>query len=289
MNFEETEYLNQLKDCLENGETSNDRTETGTIRKTGVTLRFNLEKSFPLLTTKKMFSKGAICEILWFLKGQTDAKILEEQGVKIWSGNSSRQALDKLGFFGRDIGDIGESYGFNFRYYNSKYINCYTDYSNQGFDQVNYVINLIKNDNSTRRAIINLWNPSSIDNCCLPPCCFCYQFLVNNGKLSCVATQRSADSFLGLPFNFITASLLTHIIAFLTNLKVGELIFNIADFHIYKTHIEQVKEQISREPFSFPQLIIKDRGQKTVEDFCVGDFSFDNYKCYPSIKAVMSV
>ena len=288
-NIQEEQYLLQLKNILENGYECDDRTGTGTKSLWGFMMRFDLSKSFPLLTTKKMFTKGIIEELLWFLSGETDSKLLEAKKVNIWKGNSSREFLDNKGMFDNIEGDGGPIYGFNFRHYGAKYIDYNTDYSDQGFDQIQNVLHLIKNDPNSRRIIINLWNPLTIDNSVLPPCHVMYQFRVHDNKLSCFLFQRSGDMFLGVPFNIASASLLTHIIAKLSNLEVGEFVHSISDCHLYNNHLEQAEEQINRTPYEFPNLKIIDRGQSKVEDFIFEDFVFQDYKFHPSIKAEMAV
>ena len=170
-NEEELQYLSQLKNIIENGDVSEDRTGVGTKSLFGFQMRFNLENnSFPLLTTKKMFHKGVIEELLWFLKGDTNSKTLEDKGVMIWKDNSSRKALNSLGFEDREIGDCGPIYGFNFRHYGAKYVNCETDYTNCGHDQVKEVLRMLKEEPNSRRIIINLWNPITLNESVLPPC-----------------------------------------------------------------------------------------------------------------------
>jgi len=288
-NLEEEQYLNQLRNILENGHDCEDRTGTGIKSLFGFQMRFDLSKSFPLFTTKKMFTRGIVEELLWFLRGQTSSKILEDKGVNIWKGNSSREFLDKLGMFDREIGDCGENYSFNFRHYGGLYVDCNTDYSGQGFDQIQNILNLIRDDPSSRRMIINLWNPLTLNNTVLFVCHCMYHFRVYNNKLSCFLFQRSADMLLGVPFNTASASLLTHIIAKLSNLEVGEFIHSISDSHIYNNHFSQVKEQISRTPYQFPQLKIIDRNQKSVEDFTFEDFVFEDYKSHGKIAADMAI
>ena len=288
-NQEEQQYLDILRDILDNGIHCDDRTGTGTTSIFGCMMKFNLEEHFPLLTTKKMFTRGIIEELLWFLNGRTDSKLLEDKGVNIWKGNSSREFLDKLRMFDREIGDCGESYAFNFRHYGTRYVDCNTDYTGKGFDQIQNVLDLIKNEPNSRRILINLWNPLTLNNAVLPCCHVIYQFKIIGNKLNCFLFQRSADIYLGFPFNLASASLLTHIIAKLSNLEVGTFVHSISDCHLYNNHIEQVKEQISRIPYQFPKLKIIDRGQKKVEDFITEDFIIEDYKFYPSIKGEMSI
>ena len=288
-NQEEQQYLDILKDILDNGIDCDDRTGTGTKSVFGCMMKFNLEEHFPLLTTKKMFTRGIVEELLFFLNGRTNTKLLEEKCVNIWKGNTSREFLDKLGMFDRNEGDSGESYGFNFRHYGAKYVDCNTDYTGQGFDQIQNVLDLIKNEPCSRRILINLWNPLTLNNTLIPVCHVVYQFKITGNKLNCFLFQRSADIFLGVGFNLASASLLTHILAKLSNLEVGTFVHSISDCHLYNNHIEQAKEQISRTPYQFPKLKIIDRGQTKVEDFITEDFVFEDYKFYPSIKGEMAI
>ena len=236
-----------------------------------------------------MFTKGIIEELLWFLKGQTDSKILESKGVNIWRGNTSRNFLDDMGFTNRKEGDGGPIYGFNFRHYGAQYINSDTDYNNVGIDQINNVLRMLKEEPNSRRILINLWDPNVINDMVLPPCHVLYQFRVYGNKLSCSLYQRSGDMGLGIPFNIASASLLTCILAKLSNLEPYEFIHTIGDAHIYLNHEEVLKEQITREPHSFPTLKIIDRNQERVEDFVLEDFVFENYNCHKSIKMDMAV
>ena len=290
MNKEEYQYLNQIKNIIETGYSANDRTNTGTKSIFGSQMRFNLENnSFPLLTTKKMFTKGIIEELLWFLRGDTNSKNLENKGISIWKGNSSREALDNLGFTERQDGDCGPIYGFNFRHFGAEYKDCDTNYTNCGYDQVKEVLRLLKEEPTSRRILINLWDPTSLKDAVLPACHVLYQFKVMGNKLSCSLYQRSGDMGLGVPFNIASASLLTIIFAKLSGLEPYELIHTIGDAHIYLDHEDGLKEQITRTPFQFPSLKIIDRNQCKVEDFCLEDFVISNYQCHEKIKLNMAV
>jgi thymidylate synthase len=289
MNLEEKQYLNQLENVINNGLICDDRTGVGTKSLFGCQMRFRLDTHFPLLTTKKMFTKGIIEELLWFLRGDTDSKKLEDKGVKIWVGNTSRQFLDKLGFTERREGDGGPIYGFNFRHFGGQYVDCDTDYTGVGYDQVAEVLRLLKEEPNSRRIIINLWNPLVLDDMVLPPCHVLYQFRVYGNKLSCSMYQRSGDMGLGVPFNIASGSLMTYIFAKLSNLEPYEFIHTIGDSHIYLNHEEVLKEQITREPKVFPNLKIVDRGQKKVEDFVLEDFVFENYVSHSKINMEMAV
>ena len=289
-NSEEQQYLYQIKNIIENGYVCIDRTNVGTKSLFGNQMRFNLENnSFPLLTTKKMFVKGIIEELLWFLSGDTNSKNLENKGVSIWKGNSSREALDQLGFTNRQVGDCGPIYGHNFRHYGAEYVDCDTTYTNCGYDQVKEALRLINEEPTSRRIIINLWNPLSLKETVLPACHVLYQFKVIGKKLSCSLYQRSGDMGLGIPFNIASASLLTIIFAKLTGLEPYELIHTIGDCHIYLDHDDGLKEQILRKPFPFPKLIINDRNQTNIEDFTFDDFIISEYNYHETIKLKMAV
>ena len=219
-------------------------------------------------------------------------KICKKKNVHIWDGNSSRAVLDKLGLNEYEEGDCGPIYGFNFRHYGAKYTDCNADYSGEGFDQFKYVLNLIDNDPNSRRMIINLWNPTQLDEVCLPPCHVLYQFSVTNNELSCMLFQRSSDFFLASNYNTITAVLLVHVLCKLSKngYTPGYVYHAIGDTHIYENHIKQSKELISRMPLPMPKLIITpDKEFKSTDDFDLKDFKLVGYECYPSINAKMAV
>lgn len=286
---EEYQYFDIIKNILKNGHECDDRTGTGILSHFGAQMRFNLEEGYPLLTTKKVFFRGVITELLWFLRGSTDAKELQKKNVHIWDGNTNREFLDNLGFKDREEGDGGPIYGHNFRHYGAKYENCHTDYTNLGVDQVKEVLRGIKETPNSRRLLINLWNPSDLKEVVLPPCHVLYQFRVYGDKLSCSMYQRSGDLGLGIPFNIASAALMTHIFAFLTNKIPGELVHSIGDAHIYKNHINALKKQIERKAFSFPLLKINENNQTSVEDFRVEDFNVLGYDAHKNIKMKMAV
>lgn len=294
-NKEEIEYLNLLKDIIENGSSRMDRTGIGTKSLFGTRLKFSLENNkVPMLTTKKMFVKGVIEELLFFLRGDTDTKKLEAKGVNIWKGNTSREFLDKRGLSYLPEGDMGLGYGWQWRSFGgekkSKYTKI-TDYVESGFDQVADIIKQLKEDPYSRRMIISGWNPLQLKDCALPPCHVLYQVYVDEGKLSAQFYMRSVDEFLGSPFNILSYAILTKILAKTANLETKELIFIGGDSHIYNNHIDQVKEQISRDPFEFPTMNIN-KELSTIEDIeklCLEDFEFNNYQSHPAIKAEMCI
>ena len=285
----EYQYLDIIRNILDNGVDCDDRTGVGIRSIFGVQMHFDLSKEFPLLTTKKMFTRGITEELLWFLRGETDAKILQEKNVHIWDGNSTREFLDKVGLNHLEDGDIGAAYGFQFRHFGAEYKDCHTDYTGKGFDQVEYVLDQIRNNPNSRRIIMSLWNPPFLNKAVLPPCHMTYQFRVYNDTLSCSMYQRSGDIGLGVPFNIASASLMTYLFAHMTGLKPGKLVHTIGDAHIYKNHIEAMKEQIKRKPLPFPLLRIKNREQKNVEDYLASDFEIYGYMSHKGIKMDMAV
>jgi thymidylate synthase len=290
--MEEYKYLDLLNDILNNGSERNDRTCTGTISVFARQLRFNISNGIcPVLTTKKVPWKHCIEELLWFLRGDTDSKKLESKGVKIWKGNSSREFLDNRSLNHLQEGDIGAGYGFQWRHYGAEYTGCNDDYNNKGIDQVNMLIQNIKTNPYDRRHILTAWNPSALDQMALPPChCFA-QFYVEGEFLSCHMYQRSVDAFLGFPWNILSYSLLTKIIALKCGLEAKELIISTGDTHIYKNHINQVKEQLSRTPFERFPTILLDNSIKTKDfsEIIIDDFTLCDYNPQEAIKGLMAI
>lgn len=285
---EEFQYLELVQNIIANGIEKSDRTGVGTKSLFGAQLRFNLQKGFPLLTTKKVFWRGIVEELLFFIQGQTNSKILEEKGINIWKGNSSRQFLDNKKMFDREEGDIGPMYGWQWRHWGAKYIDMHTDYSGQGIDQLTQCIRLIKEDPSSRRIVMSAWNVSDMEDMVLNPCHVLVQFYVSNNQLSCLMFQRSVDCGLGLPFNIASYALLTHIVAHITGLDVGDLIISTGDTHVYLNHITQLQEQCQREPYLFPTLNIK-CDVKGIDDYTAADFELVNYQSHPAIKMEMAI
>lgn len=291
--YEEQRYLNLLSDIISKGENRNDRTGVGTIGIFGTQLRFSLDGGkIPMLTTKKMFVKGVIEELLFFLRGDTDTKKLEVKGVNIWKGNTTREFLDKRGLTYLPEGDMGKGYGFQWRNFGG-YEGGYTlsDFPIEGVDQLAEVIDKLKNNPNDRRIIMTAWNPSQLKDMALEPCHILAQFYAINGNLSCQWYQRSVDTFLGLPFNIASYAILTHIIAQTVNMKPKEVIFVGGDTHIYKNHLEQVALQLTRKPYDFPTIKIN-KETKSVEDIeklSYEDFEIIDYKCHPAIKAPMAI
>lgn len=253
-------------------------------------MRFDLSTSFPLLTTKRVYWKGVVEEILWFLRGQTDSKILSEKNVKIWDGNGSRSFLDSLGFQNRREGDLGPVYGFQWRHFGATYRDCDSNYDNQGIDQISEVIKLLKTNPDSRRIIVNSWNVQDLGLMALPPCHVLYQFYVENGKLSCLLYQRSCDVGLGVPFNIASYSLLTCMIAKIVGLEPGEFIHMMGDTHIYLNHVEPLKKQILNVPRPFPLLEVSGfRDGMELWDFRAEDFELKGYNPFGSVKMEMAV
>jgi thymidylate synthase len=258
MNTEEQDYLKLLSKIMTNGASRADRTGTGTLSIFGDQLRFNLRNGFPLLTTKRMFARGIFEELMFFIRGKTQTKELEAKGVNIWKGNTSREYLDSRGLNDLADGDMGKGYGYQWRNFGG------TD-GKPGVDQLAIALDKIKNDPFSRKIVVSAWNPEQLSEMALEPCHCMFQFYVNDGELSCHWYQRSVDSFLGLPYNIASYALLTAMMAKAAGLKVGDLIFSGGDIHIYSNHLEQVSEQISREPFGFPRVEIK-KSLSSIED-----------------------
>lgn len=285
----EEAYLNLIKKIILTGD---ERETRNSITKSifGEKLEFNISESIPFITTKKLAWKTVIKELLWFLSGSTDNKKLTDQNVKIWNGNASREYMDSVGFTQRQVDDLGPIYGFQWLHYNADYKDHKTNYDNQGINQIESVLHLLKNDPMSRRIILSAWNPSQLHLMNLPPCHMMAQFYVsinkqtNEKELSCQMYQRSADVGLGLPFNIASYSVLTYILAKLTNMKPKKLIIVIGDAHIYNNHEESLKKQLERKPFDFPKLVINpDKEFNKIEDFVIDDFLVDNYIYHETI------
>ncbi|KAJ3707382.1 hypothetical protein LUZ61_011087 [Rhynchospora tenuis] len=285
---EEYLYLRLVEDILKNGASKNDRTGTGTLSKFGCQMRFNLRKSLPLLTTKRVFWRGVVEELLWFISGSTNAKVLQEKGIHIWDGNATREYLDSVGLAHREEGDLGPIYGFQWRHFGAKYTDMHADYTGKGFDQLKDVIDKIKNKPDDRRIIISAWNPSDLQQMALPPCHMFAQFYVENGELSCQMYQRSADMGLGVPFNIASYSLLTYMIAQVCDLKPGDFVHVIGDAHVYRTHVKPLEDQIQKQPKPFPILKINPL-KKDIDSFEASDFKLVGYDPHNKIEMKMAV
>ncbi len=261
-------YLDLLKKIMEEGTDRSDRTGTGTRSIFGTQMRFNLEKGFPLVTTKKCHLKSIIHELLWFISGSTNIKYLQENGVRIWNE------------WADENGDLGPVYGKQWRDFETP--------DGRHIDQLSNAIDLIKYHPESRRIIVCAWNPSDVDKMALPPCHTLYQFYVANGKLSCQLYQRSADMFLGVPFNIASYALLTMMVAKECDLGLGDFVWSGGDTHIYKNHFEQVELQLSRTPRALPTMNIL-RKAPSIFDYKYEDFELTGYDPYPAIKAQVSV
>ncbi|KAJ8676525.1 hypothetical protein QAD02_012312 [Eretmocerus hayati] len=286
---EEYQYLNLIRQIMKNGAVKPDRTGVGTRSIFGTQMRFSLRDGvFPLLTTKRVFWRGVVEELLWFIRGSTNAKELSDKDVHIWDPNSSREFLDACGFTDREEGDLGPVYGFQWRHFGAKYVNMHTDYSGQGIDQLKDVIEKIKNKPDDRRIIMSAWNPIDIPIMALPPCHALVQFYVADGELSCQLYQRSADMGLGVPFNIASYSLLTYMIAHITKLKPGDFVHIMGDCHVYLNHTGALEEQIKRKPKPFPKLFIS-REIQSIDDFKSEDFELKDYHPHAKISMAMAV
>lgn len=287
INEEEISYLMLLSKLLK-AAPKDDRTGTGTSEIFGHQMRFDLSKGFPLLTTKKVHFKSIAIELFWFLRGRTDNQWLKERGVTIWDEWATEEKCKQ---FGRKEGDLGPIYGHQWRNFTTieEIVDSESDqeYGLTGFDQIAWVIDEIKTNPNSRRLIVSGWNPSEANQVALPPCHTMFQFHVNEGKLSCQLYQRSADTFLGVPFNIASYALLTHIIAKECNLEVGEFIWTGGCVHLYKNHFEQAKLQLTRSPRQFPKLVIKNK--KPFDKYEFEDFEIVDYNPHPSIKAEVAV
>ena len=286
---EENQYLNLLDDILStNSEFVGRNGKTLSIY--GSAMHFSLENnSIPLITTKKVAWKTCLRELLWFIKGHTNNKLLKEQNVHIWDANSNRAFLDSRGLQNNDEDDLGPIYGFQWRHFNANYVSCNTDYSNKGIDQLTEVINTLKDPllRNSRRMIISAWNPCQLDKMALPPCHIIMQFNVtNNNKLSCSMYQRSNDEACGTCFNIASYSFLTHLLAFHCDLEPYEFIYYKGNCHIYEEHISNIKIQLQRQPYEFPSLTILNK-RENIEDYNIDDFKVINYKYHDSLEYKM--
>lgn len=262
------QYLDLLETILEKGTKKEDRTGTGTISRFGHQLRFDLSEGFPMVTTKKLHLKSIIYELLWFLKGDTNIKYLQDNGVRIWNE------------WADDDGNLGHIYGYQWRSWPTP--------DGKHIDQISQVIDAIKNNPDSRRHIVSAWNVGELDKMNLPPCHILFQFYVADGKLSCQLYQRSADVFLGVPFNIASYALLTLMMAQACGLQPGDFVHTFGDVHIYSNHIDQVKLQLTREPYPLPKMKINP-DVKSIFDFKFEDFELVDYQSHPHIKGIVAV
>lgn len=262
------QYLDLMRHVREHGVFKEDRTGTGTYSVFGYQMRFNLEEGFPLVTTKKCHLKSIIHELLWFLMGDTNIAYLKENGVRIWDEWADEQ------------GDLGPVYGYQWRSWPAP--------DGRHIDQISQLMTMIKKNPDSRRLIVSAWNPALVDEMALPPCHALFQFYVANGKLSCQLYQRSADIFLGVPFNIASYALLTMMIAQVCDLALGDFVWTGGDCHLYSNHLEQADLQLTREPYSLPTMKINPT-VKSIFDFKFEDFELQNYQAHPHIKASVAV
>ena len=280
----EQAYLDLLQHVLTHGTEKGDRTGTGTLSHFGAQLRFDLADGFPLLTTKKVHSKSIVYELFWFLSGSTHVDYLQENNVRIWNEWATAEQTAR---FNRPAGDLGPIYGHQWRNYGATKRED-GSYENDGVDQITQVIEQIKNNPNSRRLIVSGWNPAEAEQVALPPCHTLFQFFVADNKLSCQLYQRSADLFLGVPFNIASYALLTHMVAQVCGLEVGEFVWTGGDCHIYQNHREQVELQLTRELYSLPTLTLNP-DVTDIFAFNYDDISVDGYESHPAIKAKVAV
>ena len=262
------QYLSMMRHVRDHGARKDDRTGTGTLSIFGHQMRFDLSQGFPLVTTKKLHTKSVIHELLWFLRGDSNVRYLQENGISIWNE------------WADENGELGPIYGVQWRSWPTP--------SGESVDQIKEVVDLLRDNPDSRRILVSAWNDAGISNMALPPCHTMFQFYVADGKLSCQLYQRSADTFLGVPFNIASYALLTHMLAQQTDLKVGDFVWTGGDCHLYLNHLEQVEEQLSRQPLALPRLAIK-RRPDSIFDYQFEDFEILNYECHPHIKAAVAV
>ncbi|SCM02855.1 bifunctional dihydrofolate reductase-thymidylate synthase, putative [Plasmodium chabaudi chabaudi] len=283
----EYQYLNVIYDIIMHGNKQDDRTGVGVLSKFGYMMKFNLSEYFPLLTTKKLFVRGIIEELLWFIRGETNGNTLLEKNVRIWEANGTREFLDNRKLFHREVNDLGPIYGFQWRHFGAEYTDMHADYKDKGVDQLKNIINLIKNDPTCRRIILCAWNVKDLDQMALPPCHILCQFYVFDGKLSCIMYQRSCDLGLGVPFNIASYSIFTYMIAQVCNLQPAEFIHVLGNAHVYNNHVESLKVQLNRTPYPFPTLKLNPE-IKNIEDFTISDFTVQNYVHHDKISMDMA-
>jgi len=262
------QYLSMMRHVRDHGARKDDRTGTGTLSIFGHQMRFDLSQGFPLVTTKKLHTKSVIHELLWFLRGDSNIRYLQENGISIWNE------------WADENGELGPIYGVQWRSWPTP--------SGESVDQIKEVVDLLRDNPDSRRILVSAWNAAELSNMALPPCHTMFQFYVADGKLSCQLYQRSADTFLGVPFNIASYALLTHMLAQQTDLKVGDFVWTGGDCHLYLNHLEQVEEQLSRQPLALPRLAIK-RRPDSIFDYQFEDFEILNYECHPHIKAAVAV
>jgi len=277
-------YLGLLEELLTQGRPRSDRTGTGTLGLFGRQLRFDLRQGFPLLTTKKVHLKSILHELLWFLRGETNVASLQAVGVSIWDEWATAEQTAR---FGREPGDLGPIYGHQWRNFGAT-LRADGSYENDGVDQIARAIASIRNNPSSRRILVTGWHPEEADQVALPPCHTLFQFYVQDGELSAQLYQRSADYFLGVPFNIASYAALVHMVAQVTGLGVGDFVHTFGDVHLYTNHVEQAREQLSREPRALPRLTL-DPNVRELEDFRFEHLRLEGYDPHPRIRAAVSI
>lgn len=291
-NFGEEEYLNLIRRILKDGTRRENRTGIDTISKFGERMEFDISKSIPFITTKRLAWKTVLRELLWFISGDTNNKTLQDNKVHIWDGNSTREYLDSIGLTEREEGDLGPVYGFQWRHFGAEYGTCHDDYEGKGIDQIKNIVDLLKNDPNSRRIILSAWNPKAQPDMALPPCHVLAQWNVRKENdatfLDCQMYQRSCDVPLGIPFNIASYSILTYMLAHLTGMQPGKYIHVLGDAHVYSNHIQSMKEQLKRTPHKFPTLRFA-RTVTDIDDFREADFIIEGYQYHPTIKMDMVV
>jgi thymidylate synthase len=294
-NIEEQCYLDLVNKCINHGDYRLDRTKIGTFALFGERLVFDLsDNTLPLLTTKFVPSNVVLKELLWILKGQTDSKILHDNGVKIWDLNGSKDFLNSRGFLDRDEGDLGPIYGFQLRHAGAQYVDSKTNYLGKGCDQLREVVQTIKTDPSNRRMIMSSWNVSQLNEMALPPCHCFVQFFVRQKLLDCQLYQRSADLGLGVPFNIASYAFLVHLIASWCDLKPGRFVHTFGDVHVYANHVDALQTQLARQPYKFPTVEfvgtfgLNDLSNLSMDEWC-SSFKIVNYVHHPTLKLDMAV
>jgi len=285
---DENQYTRLISDILEHGEEITSR-NGGVMAVFGSAMHFTLENgTLPLLTTKKVAWKTCLKELLWFMNGDTDNRKLKSQNVKIWNANATREFLDSRGLTDNAVDDLGPVYGHQWRYFNAPYTTCDDNYEGNGVDQLQYVIDQLKNPDtrSSRRIIMSAWNPCQIDDMALPPCHVMCQFNVIGNKLSCSLYQRSGDVGLGVPFNIASYSFLTHILAKHCDLEAYEFVYYLGNCHIYDDHYDALAEQVKHPPLQFPKVVIKEK-RENVNDYTVDDVVVNDYKHHAKVEMNM--
>ena len=284
---DENQYITLIEDIINYGTMIEGRNGNA-LTVYGAAMHFDLENNVvPVLTTKKVAIKTCIKELIWFISGKTDNKILKSQNVHIWDDNGSKDFLNSRGLVNLEEDDLGPVYGHQWRHFNAAYKSCNEDYTGKGIDQLSYIINCLKDpkERHSRRLVMSAWNPCQIDEMALPPCHVLAQFNVINDELSCSLYQRSGDVGLGVPFNIASYSVLTHILAKHCNLKAKEFIYYLGNSHIYDDHINELKEQIQREPYNFPSITISKKDN--INDYVLEDIIVNDYNYHPPIKMKM--